>query len=180
MVCSWRVPDMFFMGSWCVLDLFLTCSWTVLYILMLCSWRVPDMFLARSWRVLAVFLVCSWCVTAVCSPPCKNGGQCMRNGVCSCPDGYTGKRCQRSEYSTAYPHGNSRQGSPMRSPLGLTQVSWSLLITGAHSDWWMIYWMFFKISCCSLPTIESYNGAGRRQAKASFCCLQQIIRVIQS
>uniref|UniRef100_A0A8C0FYX6 von Willebrand factor D and EGF domains n=1 Tax=Chelonoidis abingdonii TaxID=106734 RepID=A0A8C0FYX6_CHEAB len=25
-------------------------------------------------------------------PPCKNGGHCMRNNVCTCPDGYTGKR----------------------------------------------------------------------------------------
>ena len=69
MVCSWRVPDMFFMGSWCVLDLFLTCSWTVLYILMLCSWRVPDMFLARSWRVLAVFLKCVLDVLQLCAAP---------------------------------------------------------------------------------------------------------------
>ncbi len=37
------------------------------------------------------------CFSAVCSPPCKNGGQCMRNNVCSCPEGYTGKRCQKSK-----------------------------------------------------------------------------------
>lgn len=34
---------------------------------------------------------------AVCSPPCKNGGQCMRNNVCSCVQGYTGRRCEKSQ-----------------------------------------------------------------------------------
>ncbi|KAM7365746.1 hypothetical protein PAMP_016658 [Pampus punctatissimus] len=33
---------------------------------------------------------------AVCSPPCKNGGLCMRNNVCSCMQGYTGRRCEKS------------------------------------------------------------------------------------
>lgn len=42
-------------------------------------------------------------VVAVCNPPCKNRGQCMRNNVCSCPEGYTGKRCQMSEcYMTTF------------------------------------------------------------------------------
>ncbi|CAB1328017.1 unnamed protein product, partial [Coregonus sp. 'balchen'] len=36
------------------------------------------------------------CETAVCSPPCKNGGVCMRNSVCSCAEGYTGWRCEKS------------------------------------------------------------------------------------
>lgn len=34
---------------------------------------------------------------AVCSPPCKNSGHCMRNNVCACPDGYTGRRCEKSK-----------------------------------------------------------------------------------
>ncbi|KAB1276296.1 von Willebrand factor D and EGF domain-containing protein [Camelus dromedarius] len=33
---------------------------------------------------------------AICHPPCKNGGHCMRNNVCTCPEGYTGRRCQKS------------------------------------------------------------------------------------
>uniref|UniRef100_A0A8C8DH83 EGF-like domain-containing protein n=1 Tax=Oryzias sinensis TaxID=183150 RepID=A0A8C8DH83_9TELE len=43
-------------------------------------------------RYTSLVFYCS----AVCSPPCKNGGQCMRNNVCSCPEGYAGQRCQRS------------------------------------------------------------------------------------
>ena len=34
---------------------------------------------------------------AICQPPCKNGGHCMRNNVCVCPEGYTGRRCQKSK-----------------------------------------------------------------------------------
>ncbi len=41
---------------------------------------------------------------ALCSPPCKNRGQCMRNNVCSCPEGYTGKRCQKSECVCHWSH----------------------------------------------------------------------------
>ncbi|XP_012494193.1 PREDICTED: von Willebrand factor D and EGF domain-containing protein [Propithecus coquereli] len=33
---------------------------------------------------------------AFCHPPCKNGGHCVRNNVCVCREGYTGRRCQRS------------------------------------------------------------------------------------
>uniref|UniRef100_A0A672MAY3 EGF-like domain-containing protein n=1 Tax=Sinocyclocheilus grahami TaxID=75366 RepID=A0A672MAY3_SINGR len=33
---------------------------------------------------------------SLCNLPCKNRGQCMRNNVCSCPEGYTGKRCQKT------------------------------------------------------------------------------------
>uniref|UniRef100_A0A3P9M4T7 von Willebrand factor D and EGF domains n=1 Tax=Oryzias latipes TaxID=8090 RepID=A0A3P9M4T7_ORYLA len=44
-------------------------------------------------RYTSLVFFCS----AVCSPPCKNGGQCMRNNVCSCPEGYAGQRCQRSK-----------------------------------------------------------------------------------
>jgi len=34
---------------------------------------------------------------AVCRPPCKNGGHCMRNNICTCPEGYTGRRCEKSK-----------------------------------------------------------------------------------
>lgn len=37
------------------------------------------------------------CFLAVCSPPCKNGGHCMRNNVCACPDGYIGRRCEKGK-----------------------------------------------------------------------------------
>ena len=43
-------------------------------------------------------------LSAVCHPPCKNGGLCMRNNVCSCPGGYTGKRCHKSKKPLKYLH----------------------------------------------------------------------------
>lgn len=36
-------------------------------------------------------------LSAICHPPCKNGGHCMRNNVCTCREGYTGRRCQKSK-----------------------------------------------------------------------------------
>lgn len=38
--------------------------------------------------------------TAVCDPPCENGGQCLTSGYCSCAEGWTGKRC--TEGITSY------------------------------------------------------------------------------
>ncbi|KTG02535.1 hypothetical protein cypCar_00049490 [Cyprinus carpio] len=35
-------------------------------------------------------------LSAVCSPPCKNGGHCIRNNICSCVEGYSGPRCEKS------------------------------------------------------------------------------------
>ncbi len=32
--------------------------------------------------------------TAVCDPPCKNGGTCASPGQCSCPTGWTGDQCE--------------------------------------------------------------------------------------
>lgn len=37
---------------------------------------------------------------ALCVPPCKNGGHCVRANVCSCSEGYTGRRCQKSKLQT--------------------------------------------------------------------------------
>lgn len=36
-------------------------------------------------------------LSAVCSPPCKNGGHCIRNNICSCVEGYSGLRCEKSK-----------------------------------------------------------------------------------
>lgn len=41
---------------------------------------------------------------AVCRPPCKNGGHCVRNNVCTCRGGYTGKRCQKSKTPVKFLH----------------------------------------------------------------------------
>ena len=34
---------------------------------------------------------------AYCFPPCQNGGRCYRPGLCACPSGWTGSRCQTRE-----------------------------------------------------------------------------------
>lgn len=34
------------------------------------------------------------CEKALCRPGCAHGGTCVAPDVCSCPDGYTGARCQ--------------------------------------------------------------------------------------
>lgn len=34
------------------------------------------------------------CEQALCRPGCANGGLCVDPDVCSCPDGFTGARCQ--------------------------------------------------------------------------------------
>lgn len=36
-------------------------------------------------------------LSAMCSPPCKNGGHCIRNNICSCVEGYSGPRCEKSK-----------------------------------------------------------------------------------
>lgn len=63
------------------------------------KWVKYDLFISSSRVHIASWYHSSLllCFSAVCSPPCKNGGQCRRNNVCSCPEGYTGKRCQKSE-----------------------------------------------------------------------------------
>lgn len=62
--------------------------------------QLTQHLLPPMWRGHCLFLKCfkRFCLPAVCSPPCKNGGQCMRNNVCSCPEGHTGQRCEKSEY----------------------------------------------------------------------------------
>ena len=34
------------------------------------------------------------CTTAVCYPPCENGGTCIIPGTCICPVDYQGYRCE--------------------------------------------------------------------------------------
>lgn len=34
------------------------------------------------------------CAAAVCQPPCRNGGSCVRPGRCHCPAGWRGDTCQ--------------------------------------------------------------------------------------
>jgi hypothetical protein len=41
------------------------------------------------------FIVIVLLPTAVCDPPCLNGGVCSRPGVCSCPSGFLQPRCSR-------------------------------------------------------------------------------------
>ncbi len=48
------------------------------------------------------FIPCRWpplyhgnvVVSAVCSPPCENGGACTMPGVCDCLTGFFGYRCE--------------------------------------------------------------------------------------
>ncbi len=42
-------------------------------------------------------------LSAMCSPPCKNGGHCIRNNICSCVEGYSGPRCVKSKCRLAGP-----------------------------------------------------------------------------
>lgn len=35
--------------------------------------------------------------TAMCDPACENNGTCMSPEVCICPDGFSGKRCERGK-----------------------------------------------------------------------------------
>ena len=39
----------------------------------------------------------SECVIAVCDPPCLNGGYCYGPGLCACPEGTEGSRCEIGE-----------------------------------------------------------------------------------
>uniref|UniRef100_A0A1I8I9K2 Protein kinase C-binding protein NELL2 n=1 Tax=Macrostomum lignano TaxID=282301 RepID=A0A1I8I9K2_9PLAT len=34
------------------------------------------------------------CLPAICQPACLNGGSCLRPGVCTCPTGFHGRRCE--------------------------------------------------------------------------------------
>lgn len=54
--------------------------------------------------IWTVHTLLSCVLLAVCHPPCKNGGHCMRNNVCTCRGGYTGKRCQKSKTPLKYLH----------------------------------------------------------------------------
>lgn len=38
-------------------------------------------------------------VSAVCTPPCENGGQCVEDGVCACPSGFHGDTCESGEHN---------------------------------------------------------------------------------
>ena len=40
------------------------------------------------------------CERALCRPGCANGGLCVAPDVCSCPDGFTGARCQTGRNQT--------------------------------------------------------------------------------
>lgn len=37
-------------------------------------------------------------ISAICQPPCQNGGRCLRPGSCVCPTGYAGTYCQYQAY----------------------------------------------------------------------------------
>ena len=38
-------------------------------------------------------------LTALCSPPCQNGGQCDNTGTCICLPGYDGDACEQCKYT---------------------------------------------------------------------------------
>lgn len=43
---------------------------------------------------------CIFCIRlslAMCDPGCENNGTCMSPEVCICPDGFSGKRCERGK-----------------------------------------------------------------------------------
>uniref|UniRef100_A0A8D0HRL3 EGF like domain multiple 7 n=1 Tax=Sphenodon punctatus TaxID=8508 RepID=A0A8D0HRL3_SPHPU len=52
----------------------------------------------------------SSCSTAVCRPPCQNGGRCSAPNRCTCPLGWTGKFCQTDvdECAAGKSHGCSQ------------------------------------------------------------------------
>ena len=37
-------------------------------------------------------------LSALCSPPCQNGGQCDNSGTCVCLPGFTGEACEQCEF----------------------------------------------------------------------------------
>ncbi|XP_062041324.1 epidermal growth factor-like protein 7 isoform X1 [Lepus europaeus] len=50
------------------------------------------------------------CAAAVCQPPCRNGGSCVRPGRCRCPAGWRGDTCQTDVDECS----SGRSGCPQR------------------------------------------------------------------
>lgn len=50
------------------------------------------------------------CAAAVCQPPCRNGGSCVRPGRCHCPAGWQGDTCQTDVDECS----SGRSGCPQR------------------------------------------------------------------
>ncbi|XP_051697023.1 epidermal growth factor-like protein 7 isoform X4 [Oryctolagus cuniculus] len=50
------------------------------------------------------------CAAAVCQPPCRNGGSCVRPGRCHCPAGWRGDTCQTDVDECS----SGRSGCPQR------------------------------------------------------------------
>ena len=42
-------------------------------------------------------------LTAVCHPPCQNGGTCIHPGLCACAIGWAGHRCGNKGITILYP-----------------------------------------------------------------------------
>lgn len=61
-----------------------------------CSGEASLRLFSSFWNLKSHLTMNFFLSLAVCSPPCKNGGQCMRNNVCSCMQGYTGRKCEKS------------------------------------------------------------------------------------
>ena len=47
-------------------------------------------------------MICASFSAAVCSPECKNGGECVLNDTCSCPSEFTGPICEGKCYYLNY------------------------------------------------------------------------------
>ncbi|KAK0136096.1 von Willebrand factor D and EGF domain-containing protein [Merluccius polli] len=70
----------------------ITSAVCVLILSVLRQWFVTDIVK----MVVSVFLLTSASaeLAAACNPVCRNGGTCVKPGVCACPGGFYGSQCQ--------------------------------------------------------------------------------------
>lgn len=66
--------------------------WVYMYIVVWVYYRGVVNFLMCQYRF------CTNSYSAICSPPCKNGGRCTAPGVCFCPTGWIGTRCEEGQH----------------------------------------------------------------------------------
>jgi hypothetical protein len=78
---------------------------------------------ACSYNMFMIMLNFFLLLSAVCDPPCKNGGECIiESNVCNCTRLFTGYRCQKGK---EIKHSNS-----YRCPLPAEHLSVLLFVTG--------------------------------------------------
>lgn len=74
--------------------------WT--YLCMFTLALLAGVCLGRSDSPRGVSLPFVFNLNAVCDPPCKHAGICIRNSTCFCSQGYEGETCQYGDDSTFY------------------------------------------------------------------------------